>query len=46
MESTKIIVFESNQVRRIWHNDRWYFSVVDVCGILTDTPEPRKYWVS
>ncbi|NLW82888.1 MAG: phage antirepressor protein [Phycisphaerae bacterium] len=44
MESTKIIVFESNQVRRIWHNDRWYFSVVDVCGILTDTPEPRKYW--
>lgn len=44
MESTKIIVFESNHVRRIWHNDQWYFSVVDVCGILTDSPDPRKYW--
>lgn len=44
MESTKIIVFESNQVRRIWHGERWYFSVVDVCGILTDSPDPRKYW--
>lgn len=44
MESTKIIVFESNQVRRIWHNDQWYFSVVDVCGILTESPDPRKYW--
>lgn len=44
MESTKIIVFESNHVRRIWHNDQWYFSVVDVCRALTDSPDAGAYW--
>ena len=29
---------------RLWHNERWYFSIVDICEILTDSPEPRKYW--
>lgn len=44
MESTKIIVFESNHVRRIWHNNQWYFSVVDVCRALTDSPDAGAYW--
>jgi prophage antirepressor-like protein len=44
MEHKGIVVFESKQVRRVWHNERWYFSVVDVCDILTGSPEPRKYW--
>ncbi len=43
----KIIVFESKSIRRIWHNEEWYFSVVDVVGVLTDSKDDltaRKYW--
>ncbi|PIN88110.1 phage antirepressor protein [Candidatus Woesearchaeota archaeon CG10_big_fil_rev_8_21_14_0_10_32_24] len=40
----KIVVFEDQNVRRVWHNDEWYFSVVDVVEALTDSPTPRRYW--
>ena len=39
-----LVLFESKQVRRIWHNEKWYFSIVDVCEVLTSSPNPRKYW--
>jgi len=41
-----IILFNEKQVRRHWDEDRelWYFSVIDVVEILTDSPRPRKYW--
>ena len=32
------------QIRRVWHEGRWFFSVIDVIGLLTDSPRPRKYW--
>src|SRR5437764_10554731 len=41
---TSIALFQEKTVRRIWHNDRWYFSVIDVIAILTDSARPRKYW--
>lgn len=31
-------------IRRRWHDGRWYFSVIDVVRILTDSPNPRTYW--
>jgi hypothetical protein len=31
-------------IRREWFDDRWFFSVIDVVGILTDAPKPRQYW--
>lgn len=31
-------------IRRQWHNSAWYFSVVDVVAVLTDSERPRKYW--
>ena len=42
----KIKVFEKKQVRTLWNaeEEEWYFSVVDVVGVLTDSPNPRKYW--
>ena len=42
----KIKVFENKQVRTVWNEleEDWYFSVVDVVAILTDSPNPRKYW--
>ena len=44
MEQNKIVVFGSKKIRRIWHNDEWFFSVVDVVEALTDSPTPRQYW--
>jgi hypothetical protein len=45
-KETSIQLFEQKQVRSIWNDDaeKWYFSVVDVIAILTDSPNPRKYW--
>lgn len=31
-------------IRHVWHNDRWYFSVVDVVSVLTDSEAPSTYW--
>jgi DNA-damage-inducible protein D len=39
-----LVVFEGKKVRRVWHNNEWYFSVVDVVEALTDSPNPRNYW--
>jgi hypothetical protein len=44
MEQNKIVVFESKKIRRMWHNEEWFFSVVDVCEALTDSPDPGAYW--
>jgi len=44
MSQNKIVVFESKKIRRVWHNEEWYFSVVDVVEALTDSPTPRQYW--
>jgi hypothetical protein len=45
-KETAIKLFESKQVRTIWSDDeeRWYFSIVDVVGILTDSPNANNYW--
>ena len=41
-----IKLFETKQVRSVWDQEReaWYFSIVDVVALLTDSPNPRKYW--
>jgi len=42
----EIKLFEGNQIRSLWDNEKeeWYFSVVDVVGVLTDGKNPRDYW--
>ena len=42
----EIKLFEGNQIRSIWDNEReeWYFSIVDIIGVLTGSENPRKYW--
>ena len=46
MSENKIKVFESKQVRTLWNGEEeeWYFSVVDVVGVLTDSEDPNNYW--
>ena len=38
-----LVLFEEKQVRRIWHEEAWWFSVVDVVGALTDSKNARRY---
>ena len=39
-----LVVFQGKGVRRTWHDDRWYFSIIDVVGALTESTIPRRYW--
>jgi len=45
-KETGIKLFETKKVRTHWDETReqWYFSVIDVVEILTESPRPRKYW--
>ena len=44
MKNNTLAPFESQKIRKIWHDEQWYFSVVDVIEILTDSPIPKTYW--
>lgn len=41
-----IKLFEGNQIRSVWDSEQeeWYFSVVDVVAVLTESDKPRDYW--
>jgi hypothetical protein len=45
-KKNEIKIFEDKKVRTIWDNEheKWYFSVIDVIEVLTDSTRPRKYW--
>src|SRR3989344_1386216 len=43
-EKSALVVFQDKQIRRIWFNDEWWFSVVDIIGALTESDRARKYW--
>ena len=41
---SKIILFQDKKIRREWHNEQWFFSVIDVIGVLTESAKPTTYW--
>lgn len=45
-KENEIKIFEDKKVRTLWDTEleKWFFSIVDVVAILTDSPNPRKYW--
>ena len=43
-QDNKIILFQEKQVRRVWHNEQWFFSIIDVVGILSESTDPQRYW--
>ena len=44
MENSNLIPFQGKEIRKVWHEEQWYFSIVDVMEVLTDSPLPRQYW--
>ena len=46
MADNKIQLYEDQQIRTAWDEEKqeWYFSIVDVVAILTDSPDPNAYW--
>jgi len=46
MSKISIRFFDNSEVRALWddENAKWWFSVVDIVGVLTDSKDPRKYW--
>jgi prophage antirepressor len=44
--NNEIKLFEGNKIRSSWDEEKeeWYFSIVDIIGILTDSKNPRRYW--
>ena len=45
-KKNQIQLFDDRKVRTVWDSEteEWYFSVVDVVGVLTDSTDPRTYW--
>ena len=43
-ETTKIAIFKGRGVRKTIHNNEWWFSVVDVCGVLAESADSGAYW--
>ena len=44
MDKNKMVIFGSREIRRAWYEGDWWFSVVDVVGVLDISDRPRKYW--
>ncbi len=44
MENKNLISFGGITIRKVWSDDEWFFSIVDVIEILTDSPQPASYW--
>ena len=46
MEKQKLVPFEGKEIRKLWHQEQMFFSVIDILGVLTDSVEPRNYWAT
>ena len=44
MDTEKVAIFKSKEIRRIIHNNEWWFSIVDVCGALVQSSDAGAYW--
>ena len=43
-QTDRIVVFQETAIRRTWHGSEWWFSVIDVVGILSESNNPNRYW--
>ena len=40
----RVVLFQEQAIRRLWHENAWWFSVVDVCAVLTGSVDAGAYW--
>ena len=43
-QQMKIDLFKGKEIRKVWHENEWWFSVVDIVEVLSDSQRPGKYW--
>lgn len=43
-QEKKIIIFQEKEIRRVWHKEEWWFAVVDVIEVLTESSKANRYW--
>ena len=41
---TSLVVFQGKDIRRLWHNEEWFFSIINIVAVLTGSSIPRRYW--
>ena len=39
-----LIVFQDRSIRRLWHDDQWFYSVVNIVAVLSESDNPTTYW--
>lgn len=44
MDNLDTIPFDGKKIRKIWHEEQWYFAINDIIQALTGTDNPRQYW--
>ena len=43
-EQNKLVVFNDKNIRRIWYEEEWFYSIIDIIEVLTESKKPRDYW--
>jgi len=43
-QENALVVFKEKTIRRTWHQNAWWFSVIDICAVLTDSANAGAYW--
>lgn len=43
-ENKELVLFENSKIRRQIYNDEWFYSIVDIISILTNSKKPKDYW--
>ena len=44
MKNNKLVIFQSKEIRRIWEDEEWFYSVIDIVKVLSNSSNPRDYW--
>jgi DNA-damage-inducible protein D len=43
MTENKIVIFQEKNVRRVWHDGKWWFAVADIIEVLTESSDVKQY---
>jgi prophage antirepressor-like protein len=43
-QNQALVVFQDKKIRRVWHENEWHFSVIDIVAALTESTDPKDYW--